>query len=105
MKKGNVFATMGIAMALSGMASYAVAAGMDDPRRADYFKTFDGKTIAFVPSTMGIDLTEGWASALKQQANRLGMKLENSRPASQRRRRRAGHHGPDLGKAGRHHRS
>jgi ABC-type sugar transport system substrate-binding protein len=76
MKKGNVFATIGIAMALSGIASYAVAAGMDDPRRADYFKTFDGKTIAFVPSTMGIDLTEGWASALKQQADRLGMKLE-----------------------------
>ncbi len=76
MKKTNVFATIGIAMALSGMASHAIAAGMDDPRRADYLKTFDGKTIAFVPSTMGIDLTEGWASALKQQANRLGMKLE-----------------------------
>jgi len=63
-------------MALSGIAGHAIAAGMDDPRRADYIKTFDGKTIAFVPSTMGIDLTEGWASALKQQANRLGMKLE-----------------------------
>ena len=76
MKKRNLFTAIGIAIALSGMAGHALAAGMDDPRRADYIKTFDGKTIAFVPSTMGIDLTEGWAAALKQQANRLGMKLE-----------------------------
>ena len=76
MKKGNVFATIGIALALAGIASYAVAAGIDDPRRADYFKTFDGKTIAFVPVTMGIDLTEGWAAVIEEQADRLGMKLE-----------------------------
>ena len=53
-----------------------MADGIDDPRRADYFKAFDGKTIAFVPVTMGIDLTEGWAAVMKQQADRLGMKLE-----------------------------
>src|SRR6185437_15256111 len=35
-----------------------------------------GKTIAFVPVTMGIDLTEGWAAVMKQQADRLGMKFE-----------------------------
>ena len=63
-------------LALSGLAAHAVAAGIDDPRRADYFKTFEGKTIAFVPVTMGIDLTEGWASVMKKQADRLGMKFE-----------------------------
>ena len=41
-----------------------------------YFKDLSGKTIAFVPVTMGIDLTEGWASVMKKQADRLGMKLE-----------------------------
>jgi ribose transport system substrate-binding protein len=41
-----------------------------------YFKDLSGKTIAFVPVTMGVDLTEGWASVIKQQADRLGMKLE-----------------------------
>src|SRR5579863_580048 len=76
MKKGNVFAAIGLALSLSGMASHAHAEGIDDPRRADYFKDLSGKTIAFVPVTMGIDLTEGWASVLKKQADALGMKFE-----------------------------
>ena len=49
------------------MAAYAMAAGIDDPRRADYFKDFAGKTIAFVPVTMGIDLTEGWAAVMRSR--------------------------------------
>jgi ribose transport system substrate-binding protein len=72
----NIAATVGLALSLTGLATYASAAGIDDPRRADYFKDFSGKTIAFLPVTMGIDLTEGWAAVLKQQADRLGMKLE-----------------------------
>ena len=63
-------------LTLTGMATHAMAAGIDDPRRVDYFKTFEGKTIAFVPVSMGIDLTEGWAAVMKSQADRLGMKLE-----------------------------
>jgi ribose transport system substrate-binding protein len=66
----------GFALTLTGLTAYAQAAGIDDPRRADYFKDLSGKTIAFVPVTMGIDLTEGWAAVMKQQADRLGMKLE-----------------------------
>src|ERR1700743_1160261 len=69
-------AALGLAASLMGFAAYALAAGIDDPRRADYFKDLSGKTIAFVPVTMGIDLTEGWASVMKQQADRLGMKFE-----------------------------
>ncbi len=76
MEKRNVFAAIALALSLSGMAPHAKAQGIDDPRRNDYFKTFAGKTIAFVPVTMGIDLTEGWASVLKKQANALGMKFE-----------------------------
>ncbi len=72
----HIAATLGLAFSLTGLATYASAAGIDDPRRADYFKDFAGKTIAFVPVTMGIDLTEGWAAVMKQQADRLGMKLE-----------------------------
>ena len=77
MKSRNIAATIGLAVSLAGMTSYACAQqGIDDPRRADYFKTFAGKTIVFVPSTMGIDLTEGWAAVMKEQADRLGMKFE-----------------------------
>ena len=66
----------GFVLALAGMAGHAMADGIDDPRRAEYFKGLAGKTIAFVPVTMGIDLTEGWASVMRRQADRLGMKLE-----------------------------
>ena len=76
MRKRHLATGFGLALALSGMATHAMAEGIDDPRRADYFKTFEGKTIAFVPVTMGIDLTDGWASVMKGQADRLGMKLE-----------------------------
>jgi ribose transport system substrate-binding protein len=75
MRKRNI-AAFGLALALTGAAAYAFAEGIDDPRRSDYFKAFAGKTIAFVPVTMGIDLTEGWAAVMKQQADRLGMKFE-----------------------------
>jgi len=76
MRKRHLATAFGLALALTGMASHAMADGIDDPRRADYFKAFEGKTIAFVPVTMGIDLTDGWASVMKAQADRLGMKLE-----------------------------
>jgi ribose transport system substrate-binding protein len=76
MLKRNILAAFGFALSLTGMAGYALADGIDDPRRADYFKTFTGKTIAFVPVSMGIDLTEGWAAVMKSQADRLGMKFE-----------------------------
>src|ERR1700735_302652 len=76
MKCKKIAAAVAAVLSLTGMAAHAVAAGIDDPRRSDYFKTFEGKTIAFVPVTMGIDLTEGWASVLKKQADELGMKFE-----------------------------
>lgn len=76
MSRRNIFTTIAVALSFAGMVGQVSAAGIDDPRRADYFKTFTGKTIAFVPVTMGIDLTEGWASVLKKQADHLGMKFE-----------------------------
>jgi ribose transport system substrate-binding protein len=72
----RIAAAFGFALSLTCLATYVQAAGIDDPRRADYFKDFAGKTIAFLPVTMGIDLTEGWAAVMRQQADRLGMKFE-----------------------------
>src|SRR5665213_4619055 len=76
MRTKTITVALGFLLALAGVATQARADGIDDPRRADYFKLFAGKTIAFVPVTMGIDLTEGWASVMKKQADRLGMKFE-----------------------------
>ena len=72
----QIAAAFGFTLTLTSLAAYVHGEGIDDPRRADYFKDLSGKTIAFVPVTMGIDLTEGWAAVMKQQADRLGMKLE-----------------------------
>ncbi len=33
---------------------------------------FKGKTVAFVPVSLGFDLTEGWSAILKQQSKQLG---------------------------------
>ena len=76
MNKRTMAAGAALALSLAGMTTYATAGGMDDPRRADYFKAFEGKTIAFVPTSMGEDLTEGWAAIMRQQADHLHMKFE-----------------------------
>jgi ribose transport system substrate-binding protein len=75
MRNRNIAAALGLVVLLAGTGVPARADGIDDPRRADYFKGLAGKTVAFVPVTMGIDLTEGWASVMKKQADHLGMKL------------------------------
>jgi ABC-type sugar transport system substrate-binding protein len=76
MRSRSIAVLAGLALSISGIAAHAAGQGIDDPRRADYFKDFAGKTVAFVPVAMGIDLTEGWASVMKKQAEQLGMKFE-----------------------------
>ncbi|HWA44070.1 MAG TPA: sugar ABC transporter substrate-binding protein [Hypericibacter adhaerens] len=73
MKTRNILIAAAAMVSALGIAGLSIGAGIDDPRRADYFKTFEGKTVAFVPVTMGIDLTDGWASVLEAQAKDLGM--------------------------------
>lgn len=53
----------------------AMAAGVDDTARLDYYKALKGKKIAFVPVGMGADLTEGWAASIKDMAGRVGMEF------------------------------
>ena len=65
-----------IAGAVGLVSTAALAAGIDDPARAPYYATFQGKTVAFVPCAMGFDLTEGWAAGLKKYLEPLGVKFE-----------------------------
>ena len=55
------------------MLQNAMAAGVDDPARLDYYKALKGKKIVFVPCAMGFDLTEGWAATLRSLATDVGM--------------------------------
>lgn len=58
------------------MAPGARADGLVDPSRAGYLDAFKGKKVAFLPISMGFDLTQAWSSQLKKQADELGYKYE-----------------------------
>ena len=49
--------------------------GLDDPGRAGFLSSLAGKTVAFVPLTMGFDLTRGWLAGLKEELEPLGVKV------------------------------
>ncbi len=66
-----------IAAAFALCAGAAVAQeGIDDPTRAPYYDSFKGKRIAFLPTAMGIDLTEGWAAGLREAFEPLGVTFD-----------------------------
>jgi ABC-type sugar transport system substrate-binding protein len=69
-------ASLVLATCLCSMAVSAWADGIDDPTRKDYFGTFVGKKIAYLPVAMGFDLTEGWAAVIRKRAEQLGMTFE-----------------------------
>lgn len=49
--------------------------GLDDPGRAAAMSALAGKTVAFVPLTMGFDLTRGWVAGLKEELEPFGVKV------------------------------
>jgi ribose transport system substrate-binding protein len=77
--KSTTLKTVCIAAALSvGLATSAPgvsAAGFDDGLAPKYYEAFKGKTVAFVPISMGFDIPQGWMAAVQRDADRLGYKL------------------------------
>ncbi|WP_185933323.1 sugar ABC transporter substrate-binding protein [Rhizobium sp. P007] len=73
--KLSMLKTAGVAAFLLGAAGQAMAERPDDGMIVKYQKAFEGKTIAFVPVTMGWDLTQGWMAAVERDAERLGYTL------------------------------
>lgn len=75
--------TKGAGPAAAGSAAAATPEGAEAPAkegdintmRAAYKEKLSGKTVAFLPISMGFDLTEGWGAVLKQQAREHGIKL------------------------------
>lgn len=64
------FATILVGATLAGSLP-AASEGLVDPSRADYLAAFEGKTVAFIPISMGFDLTQAWAHQLEAQAKEL----------------------------------
>lgn len=50
------------------------AEGLVDPSRAGYLDAFKGRTVAFVPMSMGTDITQAWSYEMERQAKDLGYK-------------------------------
>ncbi len=65
------------ATAVIASAGVAIAAEpYDDGQSKTYYETLKGKRVAFVPLSMGFDLTEGWNAGLQNQAKALGYTVD-----------------------------
>ena len=60
---------------LCAVASVALADHFDDGQWNATEKALKGKTVAFVPISMGFDLPQAWAAALQHDADKWGFKL------------------------------
>ena len=61
--------------ALVGSQGAALAERPDDGLVFQYQKSLEGKKVAFVPISMGFDLTQGWMAAVQRDAERLGYEV------------------------------
>jgi len=61
--------------AFFALPAVAVADHFDDGQNLATLKALKGKKVAFVPLSMGIDLTQAWAAALKKDAEQYGYQL------------------------------
>jgi ribose transport system substrate-binding protein len=68
------------ALTISLVASVAAAEPFDDGLSKDFYKTMKGKTVGFVPISLGFDLTQGWLAGMQRQADELGYKIVTRDP-------------------------
>ncbi|MBN9259012.1 MULTISPECIES: sugar ABC transporter substrate-binding protein [unclassified Mesorhizobium] len=64
-----------VAVAALAGGSVARAEPYDDGVNQRAYTAMKGKKVAFVPLSMGFDLTQGWAAAMKVQADAMGYEL------------------------------
>jgi ABC-type sugar transport system substrate-binding protein len=77
--KQKAMTSLFIAAAIAAVIGFASSAqaqkGLDEPFRAGYYKTLQGKTVAYVPVAMSFDLAQGWLAGLKRELEPLGVKI------------------------------
>lgn len=61
---------------ISAATGAAISEPYDDGQSKNYYETLKGKKVAFVPLSMGFDLTEGWNAGLQNQAKALGYTVD-----------------------------
>jgi ribose transport system substrate-binding protein len=81
----GVFKRIGVGLAVSvallsgGPATHADEV-INDPFRAPALDALHGKTIAYLPISIGFDLAQAWGGVIKQQAQTYGMKFTSQDP-------------------------
>jgi len=68
--------TLVATVALVAATGAAVSEPYDDGQSKGYYDSLKGKKVAFVPLSMGFDLTEGWNAGLQNQAKALGYTVD-----------------------------
>jgi ribose transport system substrate-binding protein len=75
-ERRTALVALAAAVGLAGFAGAAQAQkGLNEPFRDDYYKTLQGKTVAYVPVAMSFDLAQGWLAGLKRELEPLGVKI------------------------------
>ena len=64
------------AVSLTAAMTPALSEPFDDGQSKTYYDTRKGKRVAFVPLSLGFDLTEGWNAGLQNQAKALGYTVD-----------------------------
>lgn len=72
---GAALAAAGLLALTTSPSALAQGKGIDDPSRAVYQKALAGKTVAYVPTTMVVDLTQGWLAGMKRELEPMGVKF------------------------------
>jgi len=78
MKLGKLTKHIGLAALFCAGMNFngvALAERPDDGLVFKYQEAFKGKKVAFVPISMGFDLTQGWMAAVQRDAERLGYEV------------------------------
>ena len=63
-------------VALLAATGAAISEPYDDGQSKTYYEALKGKKVAFVPLSMGFDLTEGWNAGMQNQAKALGYTVD-----------------------------
>ena len=63
-------------VALLASTGAALSEPYDDGQSKAYYEALKGKKVAFVPLSMGFDLTEGWNAGMQNQAKALGYNVD-----------------------------
>lgn len=68
--------TLVATVALFAATGAAISEPYDDGQSKGYYDILKGKKVAFVPLSMGFDLTEGWNAGMQNQAKALGYTVD-----------------------------